>query len=244
MRNLSPFAAFLLLLLPASASRAAEPLKIHLISGSGEYKSEESLKEFSKYLEKTYFVQVTASWARDGAAELEDLEPLAEADLLLVFARRLKLGEEQMKQIRAHWEAGKPVLGIRTAGHAFGQADNELFDRRVLGGNYQGHFGNEPVKVENAAEQAQHPVLAGVGPFTSGKLYKAGELAEDTVVLQTGDIGKARHPVTIVHEYKGGRMFFTSLGVPSDFQDNNFRRLLTNALFWTAGRDAAEMRRE
>lgn len=226
---------------PYDPEKARAPVGIHIISGSKEYKSEPSLKEFETYLEANYAVACTASWGRDGATHLEDLEALENADLLVIFTRRMKLGEEQMAIIRSHWEKGKAIVGIRTAGHAFQQADNEIFDRKVLGGHYRGHYGNEPIKVENAAPG--HPVLKGVEPFTSKKLYKAGELAEDTVVLQTGDIGKNRHPVTIVHSYKGGRTFFTSLGVPDDFKDPNFRRMLVNAVFWTTRRDPEQMRK-
>jgi len=243
MLYLQRFAAALLLLAFATAAPSAEPLRIHMISGSGEYKSEPSLKKLIEDLEAEYRIECTASWGRDGAKELDNLQPLADADLMLIFARRMKLGEEQRELIRRHGEQGKPVIGIRTAGHAFPQEDNELFDRKVLGGHYSGHYGKEPVEVKNVAEAADHPVLAGVGGFTSQKLYKAGQLAPDTVVLQTGDNGKAEHPVTIVHQYKGGRMFFTSLGVPSDFENEQFRRMLLNAVFWTTGRDGEALRK-
>jgi type 1 glutamine amidotransferase len=217
------------------------PLRIHMISGSGEYKSEASLQKLKQSLETDYRVEVTASWARDGAKQLENLDSLAKADLLIVFARRLKLADSQMKQIRAHWQAGKPVVGIRTAGHAFGQADNDVFDRQVLGGHYAGHYGGEEVKVTNVAEHKEHPVLAGVGPFSSSKLYKTGELPAATVVLQMGDIGKAKHAVTVVNEYEGGRMFFTSLGVPADFENEQFQRMLRNAILWTTHSAATEL---
>lgn len=216
---------------------AGKPLKIHIISASSEYKSEPSLKEFKDYLEKNHRVTCTASWGKDSGNSLDNLDALAKADLLIAFARRLKLPEEQLRIIRAHWEQGKPIVGIRTAGHAFQKADNEVFDKQVLGGHYKGHFGNEPVKVTNVESANGHPVLMDVKPFTSRRLYSAGPLAKDTVVLQMGDIGKAQHPVTIVHSYKGGRTFFTSLGVPEDFQDESFRQLLVNAIFWTAQRD-------
>lgn len=242
--NRKTLVALLVSLSPAVTSSAAEPLRIHIVSGSKEYESEPSLKGFEAYLEKNFDVQCTASWGRDGAKELEDLDSLKQADLLILFARRMKLGEEQMQIFRDHWKAGKPVVGIRTAGHAFGKEDNEVFDKQVLGGHYAGHYGNEPVKVTATKAGADHPVLAGVEPFASKKLYKAGDLAEETVVLQTGDIGKATHPVTIVHEYAGGRMFFTSLGVPSDFENENFQRMLVNAIAWTTKRAVKELRRK
>jgi type 1 glutamine amidotransferase len=237
--SLACFALFAIALFAtvSAAAGADKALTVHFISGSGEYKSEPSLKEFQQHLEKNYRVKVTASWGKDGGSAVMGLEELPKADLLLVFARRMKLPEEQMKIIRAHWEQGKPVIGVRTAGHAFQQADNDLFDKQVLGGHYKGHYGAEVVKVVAEAAQAKHPILNDVGPFESRKLYGAGELAKDTTVLQTGDIGKAKHPVTIIHEYKGGRMFFTSLGVPEDFANENFRRMLTNAVFWTAKAD-------
>lgn len=231
---------------PASESNAtdpAAPLKIHIISGSKEYESEPSLRAFKQHLEENFNITCSASWGSDGATELENLDALRQADLMVVFARRMKLSDAQMQIIRSHWKQGKPIVGIRTAGHAFQQADNELFDRKVLGGHYSGHYGGEAVQVTNVATAAKHPVLAGVGQFTSSKLYKAGELAEDTVVLQFGDNGKARQPVTIVHAYHDGRTFFTSLGVPADFEDENFRRLLENAVFWTTGREREKMRK-
>ena len=220
-----------------------EPLKIHIISGSKEYKSEESLKAFKATLEKTTKVTCTASWSKDKAKKLEGLEALKSADLLIIFARRLDLGKEQMDIIRAHWNGGKAIVGLRTAGHAFQKKDNEVFDRKVLGGNYSGHYGDEAVKVTNVSKKTDHPVLKGVKPFTSRKLYKAGDLAEDTVVLQMGDIGKAKQVVTFVHEYKGGRTFFSSLGVPEDFKDKNFLRMLVNAIFWTTHRDPEKMKK-
>jgi len=228
---------------PRLAPDAAAPLVVHVISGSKEYQSEASLRPFLANLERDYRVKVTASWGSDKGETLENVDALEDADLLLLFSRRMKLPEEQMKPIRAHWQAGKPIVGIRTASHAFQEQDNEVFDRQVLGGSHESHWGDEPVKVANKPEQAGHPVLRGVGPFVSRKLYKRDKLLQDVVVLQTGDNGKDTQPVTLVREHKGGRVFYTSLGVPEDFNDENFRRLLTNAIFWTTHRDAEQMKR-
>lgn len=229
--------SFLLsILMFAAVAAADEPLKIHFISGSKEYKSEPSLQAFQKHLEGKFNITVSASWVEDGAQQLPEADQIPKADLLLVFARRMKLPEDTMAVIRAHWEAGKPIIGIRTSSHAFSREDNAIFDIKVMGGNYQGHFGNEPVVVEATDEGEDHPLLEGVVEITSGKLYKAGPLAGKAVALQTGRIeGKADslNDVTWIHEFNGGRMFYTSLGVPSDFEDEDFLRLLENAIFWT-----------
>ena len=210
----------------------AAPLKIHFISGAREYKSEQSLKAFIPWLEKNYGVKCTTSWGHDGIEELPNLAALKEADVLFVFARRMKLKEAHMKMIRAHGEAGKAVVGVRTASHAFQKADNEIFDRNVMGGNYLGHFSNEPLRVINVVKA--HPVLRGVRPFGSSKLYKAGPLAKTATLLQQGDIGKDKQAITWVNTWKGSRTFYTSLGVPEDFENVNFKRLLVGAIFWTA----------
>ena len=225
-------------LLSASLSASAAPLKVHFISGSEEYKSEPSLKEFASHLQGKG-VECTASWGKDKGKTLPNIAALARADVMVVFARRLTLPEEEMKLVRAHWQAGKPVVGIRTASHAWGEKDNPdnaIFDRQVLGGNYTGHYGDEKVAVKPVAAQSGHPVLKGIKPFASRKLYKEKELAPTATALQTGDNGKATEVVSLVNEYRGGRMFYTSLGVPEDFHDENFRRLLVNAIYWTAKR--------
>ena len=210
-----------------------EPLRIHVLSGSKEYKSETSLKGFIADLEERYHVLCSASWGTDKGTSLDNLESLKKADLMVVFCRRLKLPEEQMAIIRSHYEGGKPVIGIRTASHPFQEQDNAHFDRVVLGNHYDGHYVNEKFEVTPAAAGKEHPVLAGVQPFQSHRLYKAKELAPSAVVLQTGDIGKGAHPLTIVNTYKDGRMFYTSLGMPEDFEVPAFRQLLRNAVFWT-----------
>ena len=225
---------FWLILLVLISFIDAAPLKIHIISGAKEYQSAATMKSFSAWMEKHYDVKFTTSWGHDGIEKLPNLGALADADVMFVFARRMKLEEPQMKLIRAHWEKGKPIVGVRTASHAFQRADNEIFDRQVMGGNYQGHFSDEPVKVTHLAKD--HPVLRGVKVFPSGKLYKAGPLAKTAVVLQQGDIGTDKQNVTWVNPWKGGRTFYTSLGVPEDFENKDFKRLLANAIYWTAKR--------
>ena len=223
----------LCLALLASASFVdAAPIKIHFISGAREYKSEESLKKFIPWLEKHHDVKCTVSWGHDGIDKLPNLEALADADVMFVFARRMKLVEPQMKLIREHWKKGKPIVGVRTASHAFQKADNEIFDRQVMGGNYKGHFSDEPVKVTHLVKN--HPVLRGVKVFPSGKLYKTGPLANGATVLQQGDIGTDKQNVTWVNTWKGGRTFYTSLGIPEDFENKNFKQMLVNAIYWTA----------
>ena len=229
---------------------AAEPapLKIHLISGSKEYKSEESLKKLQKHLEGSYKVVIAASWGADQGGELPNGDKIKDADVLVVFTRRMKLPEAQLALVRAHWEAGKPVVGIRTASHAWSDEENANFDRKVLGGDHNSHLKDEPVSVVPTQDSTEHPILKGVGPLKSRKLYKVGPQPTSVTILQTGTAttaegAKVTQPVTWINTYKGGRIFYTSLGVPEDFDQPSYLALLTNAVFWTAERDPSAWRK-
>lgn len=237
--------ALVLFGLCVAATRGAEPapLKIHLI-GVGEYEPAKSLAEFKKHLEANYRVECSASLGGNGK-KLDNLEPLAQADLLVIFARRTNLPDEQMALIRNHWEKGKPIVGMRTASHAFQPADNEIFDKKVLGGSYSGAGSyTAPFKAIPATPQAEHPVLKGVGPITSRGYYNNGKLAADVVVLQLVETdSKTPRPVTWTHSYNGGRTLYTSMGTPEDFKNEDFIRLLSNAVFWAAKTEPDKMKK-
>jgi type 1 glutamine amidotransferase len=209
-----------------------------MISGSEQYQSEESLLGFKAYLEEHYNVKCTMTLAKDKGSDLPGIEALDGADLMVVFCRRVKVPSEQLERIKEWRRKGKPVIGIRTASHAF---QNWLeFDRAILGGDYKGHGGDEQTRILIADDAKDHPILSGVKEWTRpGKLYRNPNLAEDVTVLLTG-IGKNdRQPVAWCRTYdkeKGGRSFYTSMGYPHDFQNDNFRRLTLNAISWVAKR--------
>jgi type 1 glutamine amidotransferase len=233
-----------------AADRPEPPLRIHMI-GIGEYKPVESLTAFKKYLEERYQVEITTSFVLESAQvyklgkPLPNLDSLKTADVMVIFARRMNLSEEQMALIRNHWEKGKPIVAMRTASHAFQEADNAIF-KQVIGGEYSGAASyTAPFKAIPAEGQTGHPVLEKVGPITSRGYYGFRSLAGDSVVVHVVDepVRKLKRPVTWLHTYKGGRMFYTSMGVPEDFQIEDFRRLLANAIFWTAQRNADKIRK-
>jgi Trehalose utilisation len=151
---------------------AGEPLKVCLVSGSAEYESDTSLAAFKTHLEEEYQAQAVLLQAQ-GFAELPGLEALENCDVALFFTRRLTIDGEALEQVKKYCQSGKPVVAVRTASHGF---QNWLeFDRQVLGGNYQGHFGDGPVATITVTNDAkQHPVLQGVADTIQSKysLYR------------------------------------------------------------------------
>ena len=219
------------------AADAAKSLKVCLVSGSLEYKSNESLAAFQPFLETNYQVQCSRAFlVGEDIEHLPGLENLDHCDVVLLFTRRLKLSGDELARIKSYCQSGRPLVGVRTASHAI-QSWLDL-DKEVLGGNYHGHYGEGPETEIKIVESAKsHPILSGFQPFRSaGSLYKNEGLATDNELLLTGTIPEHTEAIAWTRTHKGGRVFYTSLGHPRDFTEDSFRRLLVNALFWTAGR--------
>lgn len=178
-----------------------------------------------------------------------EIEALDSADLLVVFCRRLALSEDQMNRIQNFVKEGKPVLGIRTAHHAFsvlseeipvGYADWPGFAEEVLGCENRGYGPVETgTEINVVTGQVNHPIIQGVSdPYwrTDGNLYRVAPLLDpEAQVLLTGLIpGSEQHePVawTRKNDY-GGDVFYTSLGYPSDFDDKDYIKILNQAVAW------------
>ncbi len=223
--------------------------RVVFISAESEYKAAESCPGFAHELEMKYglnceILQGSITKSGEDRNYISGMEALSKADLVLVFARRRAFQAEQMKYLRDYLDRGKPLIGLRTASHAFdtrGKAPNghvewRNFDHEVLGGNYHGHYGRGPVTTVTASAGAKgHPILAGVRmPFASiGSLYEVRPLSRPAKRLLTGTIpNKEPEPVAWTNTYKKSRIFYTSLGHPDDFENPQFRRLLINAVFW------------
>jgi type 1 glutamine amidotransferase len=214
----------------------ASPLKLCMVSGSFEYDSEISLKLFERHVRDKYGMETTTV-VFSTEDDDQSLSVIDHADVLLLFSRRLNTSGAELERLQKYCAAGRPVVGVRTASHGF---QNWLaFDKEVLGGNYNMHFKPGPaVKVEIVpGEAAQHPILEGVGGFTTqGSLYRNEPIAEDTNLLLTGTSVDATEPVAWTRMHEGGRVFYTSLGHQDDFEEGNFLRLLSNGVLWAAGR--------
>lgn len=220
------------------------------IIGDDEYKTAETLPAFAaKELEpagiRCTFIIADPKTPHDFPA-LE--EAVKVADVLFVSARRRAPTPAQLDAIRAHLAAGKPLIGIRTACHAFdargkgpaGHAEWPGFDPEVLGGHYHGHHAVGPItKLTAAPSGADHPIMRGVTfPFSGhGSLYQVSPLAGSTRVLIGGVIpGCPPEPVAWVNSAGKARVFYTSLGHPDDFNEPSFRTLLRNATTWALER--------
>jgi nicotinamidase-related amidase/type 1 glutamine amidotransferase len=213
-----------------------------------EYKTDQTLVRWAKeQLEKEFRVSFVFSRS-DNPYSLVGLDVISQADALLVSVRRRPLPADELNQIRAFVASGKPVLGIRTASHAFslrgkqpseGLTDWPEFDAEVFGGNYTNHHGNDLIATISIAKHSDHPLVSskdfGSEIFQAGgSLYKVSPLRPGTNVLWVGQI--ANQPAEPVAwsfvRADAGRSFYTSLGHEHDFENDTFSAFLLNAAHW------------
>jgi type 1 glutamine amidotransferase len=224
---------------------------ILLVIGESEYRTSETLPEFARTELVRSGFQVTSVQADE--KNPNDFPGLVEAakaaDLMLISVRRRAPTLAQLDAVRAHLTAGKPLIGIRTASHAFALGDNEAagagratwpeFDPLVFGGHYTGHTG-EGLKVSlmSAPGAKEHPLMVGIDPLQmegNGSLYRVAPLEASTTPLIIGTVpGCAPEPVAWTNTPRVGksRVFYTSLGHPDDFRNPMFRKLLLHGLCW------------
>jgi len=229
-------AAFTLFVLPSLVSAEDKPIvlqgddgpgrgkRIVLISGDQEYRSEETIPQLAKILAKHGF-QCTVLFTvdpKDGTVNpniynIPGLEALKDADLMVIFTRFLNLPDEQMQHIADYVASGKPVVGLRTATHAFnipGKSKfakfswnsgdptyKQGFGKQVLGEtwvNHHGAHGKEGTRGIIAKGEEKHPILKGFKPgdiFGTTDVYTVNlPLPGDSTAIVLGEVTETLSP--------------------------------------------------
>lgn len=231
--------------------------KLLMMIGEDEYKTWETLPEFVKTTLEPLGYQVTIIHAdKNNPHDFPGLaEQLPNNDALLISVRRRTPSRAVLAAIKTHLAEGKPLLGVRTANHAFAVRDVKKFqetaelsfwqdfDPAVLGGSYTGHHGVGPMTaVRINDDQAKHSILRGVDVANlegRGSLYKVAPIAKSATPLLFGTIpGKPEEPLAWTNTYgdRNARIFYTSLGHAGDFEQPAFRQLLVGGLTWATDR--------
>ncbi len=169
---------------------AGQGKQVVLVSGDEEYRSEEALPQLAKILSKQHGFTCTVLFAldsKDGTINpnvkdnIPGLEALRAADLMIIATRFRDLPDEQMKEIDDYLASGRPVIGMRTATHAFdvppGKAYSRYgwksqeweggFGRQVLGETWVAHHGQhgkQSTRGVPAPGEEGHPILKGIKP--------------------------------------------------------------------------------
>jgi type 1 glutamine amidotransferase len=230
-------------LLPATAALAADPPAVSLsnpwitfegkegpgkgksivfVSGDEEYRSEEGLPMLAKILAKHYGFKCTVLFEIDPKTgdispnqhdNIPGLEALDSADLMVILTRFRALPDEQMKHVDDFLNAGKGVVGLRTATHAFaglkgtyarynngGNADGWQggFGKHILGEQWVNHWGSHKKESTRGIipdDVKDNPILRGVSDiWVSTDVYEVKKLPDETTVLVQGQVLKGMDP--------------------------------------------------
>src|SRR4029078_4761439 len=151
------FITALLLTLAVRTTTVQRTPHIVFMIGEDEYHTWETLPEFARReLESRGYRITTIQQDRADKNNFPGLvDALRSADLLFVSVRRRTPPIDQLNAVRAHLAAGRPLVGIRTACHAFAlrptdppagpkQGVWQRFDTEVLGGHYTNHYPHSP----------------------------------------------------------------------------------------------------
>ncbi len=262
--------------------------QVVMISGDEEYRSEEALPQFAKILAKRHGFTCTVLFAvgADGSItptrndNIPGLEALRAADLMVIATRFRDLPDDQMKEIDDYVNSGRPIIGLRTATHAFNIKAGKTYDqysfqskepgweggfgRQVLGETWISHHGSHGKQSTRgiiAPGEEGHPILRGIksgdiwGPTDvygvrlplpgDSRPLVLGEVVEDMTPGGKALEGKKNDPklpIAWVKTYTGkagkpARVFTTTMGAATDFENAGLRRLLVNAAYWAANLD-------
>ena len=261
----------------------------HIVFVTGEeyYRSEEGMSMFAKILSQHHGYKCTVLFAIDPvtgfinankANNIPGLEALKSADLMVVFARFRELPDADMKHIVDYVNAGKPVLGIRNATHAFRYSANSTspyknwdfqskawlggFGQQILGDTWIAHYGKfqkEATLATVVSSQRNNPVLRGVADtiFCHTDVNSVERLTPKDLVLMQGQVlsglnpmdppvtdkrKDVRMPFAWFKTYtapsgKEGRSFTTTAGASLDWQSEDLRRLMVNAIYSLTGHE-------
>jgi hypothetical protein len=160
------------------------------LAGDHEYRSEEALPALARILARHYGFKCSVYFTTDpktafiepGSSHISGLDALRTADLLVVFLRFQDFPDDEMRHIADYLDRGGPVVGFRTATHAFQikRADAKFlkytwkggderypggFGRQILGETWVSHYGKNHAQSSRLILQADeigHPILRGV----------------------------------------------------------------------------------
>lgn len=190
--------------------------QIVFLAGDHEYRSEETLPALARILAKhsgfTARVFITTDpktgFIEPGSSNITGLEALKTADLLVIFLRFQDFPDDQMQHIVDYLDRGGPIVGLRTATHAFqirrpdakfanytwdnkAAGDAGGFGRQVLGETWVSHSGTnhqQSSRLVLDVSQLSHPILRGVKDvWVQSGVYTAKPV-EGSQILAMGEI--------------------------------------------------------
>ncbi len=189
---------------------------IVFIAGDHEYRSEEALPALARILARHYgftcSVFITTNPAtgfiEPGSSHIAGLDALKTADLMVIATRFQEFPDAEMQHIVDYIDRGGPIVGFRTATHAFQirRPDSPFtkytwnnkapdytggFGRQILGETWVTHYGTnhkQSSRLVIEPANASHPILRGVKDMWAESGGYTAYPPADSTVLARGQV--------------------------------------------------------
>jgi type 1 glutamine amidotransferase len=250
--------ALTLLLLAAVAlataalpARAADKIRVLVVTGGHAFEQPQFLKVFEDNAEIT-FNAVAHPAGKDAAGQPDPFEQAIAPDaagafdVLVLYDMWQKISDGGKTNLLSLLKQGKGLVSLH---HSI--ANYQAWDEweALVGGRYYladkvvngvqkkrclwKHDVDVPVKVA-----AQHPVTTGLSDFTiHDETYKGYDVSPGVQVLLTTDEPTSSKELAWAKTYEKARVVYLQLGHDHlAYEDANFRKLVANAIRWTAGK--------
>lgn len=166
--------------LAANPGGAGQGRSVVLVAGDELYRTEETMPMLAKILSERHGFKTTVLFAINPNGGYIDANfqnnipgtaTLDSADLLIIGTRFRQLPDDQLARFAKYLDAGKPVIGLRTATHAFtgaaktGDFKWAEFGLQILGEKWVNHHGAHAKQGTRSVVEsvhATHAVLRGV----------------------------------------------------------------------------------
>jgi hypothetical protein len=255
---------------------------IVLIAAEQEYRSEQSMPMLARILSHRYGFKCTVLFLVNdeglvdvtGESPIKEanvfnrvpgLEQLDQADGLIWMSRFLKLSDKDAQHLYDYFDAGKPIIALRTANHGLHGCKPYLKDgtrvslEEMLGGAFKNHHGgwkHEATSGIIVEHNKAHPVLIGVhdvwGTSDTYRCQKDDTVPADCTPLLLGQPMKSHDrnappntekqplPIAWTKTWVGNkgldsRILHFTMGSAEDFANEGVRRVVINGVFWGLG---------
>jgi hypothetical protein len=159
--------------------------------------------------------------------------PAEKSDCMLIFAGKEPFSAAMLDRFRSHAEGGGALVALN-AGEQTSHEWRE-FAREILGADMEIATSVEKSALQIAAGRHFHPVLQNVSAWEVNDIVYP-KLASQALVFLEGTGSQEKRPLAWGLDNGTKRIFSTTLGMPEDFIQRSFFRLIWNALFWTMER--------
>ena len=223
-----------------------------LLAGDEEYRSEEGMPMLGKVLSQRHGFKCTVLFSVDpdgtinpnNGGSLSHPEALDSADAIVMLIRFRHWPDDAMKHFRDAVNRGVPIIGLRTATHAFSLPKNSPdtdwtwnnkeggFGRIVLGETWVSHWGkhrSEATKGIIEPSAKDNALLRGVSDvFGVTDVYEAHPPADATILLR-GQCLKGMTPDSGAADYKKKNKAGVEQGVNDPMMPVAWSREVKNA---------------